>query len=189
MANPQPKTCLVLVVGIVAVSFVLCPGLASAHGIFLHVRVEGDAVRGTAEYVGGGAISGATVTVYALSGRRLGGAKTNDAGEFTFTPREAIDHRFWLDAGGGHGAEQVVAVADLPGSLLAAAKDPAASADQRGSAPAADADISRQIGALSAEIARLRHSIRFHDIVGGIGYIMGLTGLWFYLKARRPARE
>jgi nickel transport protein len=119
----------------------------------------------------------------------LGGAKTNDQGEFAFTPREAVDHRFWLDAGAGHGTEQTIAAADLPGSVSAAGNHSAAASGKPGSSPAGNAEISRQIGALSEEVARLRYSIQFRDLVGGIGYIMGLTGLWYYFKARHRPRE
>ncbi len=185
MANLQRTTCFTLIASAMLIAMG-APKVAGAHGVFLHVRVEGEVIRGKAEYVGSGAIADAAITVYTPSGRRLGGTKTNDQGEFTFTPREVVDHRFWLNADSGHGAEQVVEAADLPGSLLAASGDVSPSSDEPPVARTADSDIVRQIGTLTEEVARLRRSIRFHDIVGGIGYIVGLTGLWFYFKARRP---
>jgi nickel transport protein len=158
----------------------LFPRAADAHGIDLHVHVAGDSIRGRALFVGGGPVSGANVTVYAPSGSRLGSAKTDDEGAFTFIPREAVDHRIWVDAGGGHGTQYVVKAAELPGSVTRPAAD---------GRRATDGDLERAIAAavdpLHKKIDRLQSSIRLQDILGGIGYIVGLTGLWFYCKARR----
>jgi nickel transport protein len=160
------------------------PRFAGAHGIDLHVHIAGDSIRGRALFVGGGPVVGAKVTVYAPSGSRLGSTKTDGEGAFTFVPREAVDHRFWLQDGTGHGTEYLVKAADLP---------PLAAGDADAPATATDEDLQdameNAVAPLHKKIDKLQSTIRLHDILGGIGYIVGLTGLWFYFQARRLQRR
>lgn len=162
--------------------------VARAHGVRLHAHVEGNLIRGRVESVGGGAVSGAKIAVYARSGARLGSAETDAEGRFEFKPVEATDHRFLLDDGGGHRAEVIVTTAELPASILvdAAAGSEGASESLK---TVIDDAVSRQVGPLHEKIDNLQSSIRLHDILGGIGYIVGVTGLWFYFKARRLQRQ
>jgi nickel transport protein len=165
------------------------PRVGQAHGIRLHAHIEGNVICGRAEFAGGGgAVAGARITVYAPSGSRLGSTKTDDEGRFTFAPQEAVDHRFWLQDGTGHGAEYIVKTAELPASVLADAAGGTSRASQSLKETIEEA-VSRQVGPLHEKIDDLRSSIRLHDILGGIGYIAGLTGLWFYFKARRLRKE
>ncbi|MFT3758920.1 hypothetical protein [Thauera sp.] len=55
---------------------------------------------------------------------------------------------------------------------------------ESGAAAAADADALRL---LREDIARLEQRIRLQDILGGIGYILGLAGLSAWFMARRRA--
>ena len=43
-----------------------------------------------------------------------------------------------------------------------------------------NADLSRQVAALRRELNQLRAELRWQDVIGGIGYILGLMGLTFY---------
>jgi nickel transport protein len=169
----------------------LCGGVvrvARAHGVRLHAHVEGDVICGRVESVGGGAIAGAKVAVYARSGSRLGSVTTDNEGRFKFQPREAVDHRFLLEDVAGHHAEVIVTTAELPASILGDAADGSGGASESLKAVIDDA-VSRQVGPLHDKIDALQTSIRLHDILGGIGYIVGVTGLWFYLKARHLRRR
>jgi nickel transport protein len=161
-----------------------------AHGMHLQVHVEGDVIRGRAEYVGGGGpVEAARVTVVTPSGRRLGSTRTDGEGRFSFTPTEAVDHRFLLEGGPGHTAEASVSADSLPAGMLPRAEvapDAVATVDV---AAMVEQAVSRQVGPLREEIDRLRGSLRLHDVLGGIGYIVGFAGLWFYLAARRQRRQ
>jgi nickel transport protein len=44
--------------------------------------------------------------------------------------------------------------------------------------------LQRQIEAMRVQIDQSEHRLRLHDLLGGIGYILGLAGLGFYLKTR-----
>jgi nickel transport protein len=164
------------------------PHAAAAHGIRLTAVVEGEAIVGQARYVADGPVAQTRVTVYAPSGKRLGATQTDDEGRFRFVPTVAQDHRFWLDSGDGHAAECVVEAAELPiGVRTSAANSPVAtSADEL--AATIDRVVSERIKPLHEEVLQLRHALRLRDILGGIGYILGVTGLWFLLKARSARR-
>lgn len=44
--------------------------------------------------------------------------------------------------------------------------------------------VSRHVGDLRKELAEYEERIRFHSVVGGLGFILGIMGLVFYFKAR-----
>jgi nickel transport protein len=165
------------------------PTTLGAHGVRVFAAVEGDSIQGRAEFVAGGPVTGARVEVFAPSGKSLGSTTTDGSGRFTFTPTEAVDHRFWVHDGSGHAAEHTVAKAELPASVLRSAGQPQNPGADEDVAATVEAAVSKHVSPLRDEIDELRRSIRLHDILGGIGYIAGLTGLWFYLKARRTCRE
>jgi nickel transport protein len=48
-----------------------------------------------------------------------------------------------------------------------------------------DKAVSKQIRPLREQLEKYEEKIRLHDILGGIGYIIGLMGLGYFLGARR----
>ena len=48
-----------------------------------------------------------------------------------------------------------------------------------------EAAVARHVGPLRQQIAAYEDKIRWHDVLGGIGYIVGMTGLACYFLARR----
>ncbi|CAL94836.1 carboxypeptidase-like regulatory domain-containing protein [Azoarcus olearius] len=52
-------------------------------------------------------------------------------------------------------------------------------------APAGDEASVAALGLLREDIARLEHRLRMQDIIGGIGYIVGLAGIAAWVSARR----
>jgi hypothetical protein len=48
--------------------------------------------------------------------------------------------------------------------------------------------VNKSIRPLEREIGDLKDEIRLHDILGGIGYIMGLAGLAFFFLGARKRR-
>ena len=52
-----------------------------------------------------------------------------------------------------------------------------------------EAAVAKRIRPLQRELAQMRESIRLHDILGGIGYIIGIAGVTFYfLGVRRKEK-
>jgi nickel transport protein len=176
-----------------------------AHKLNVFAFVEGKELSGQAYARGGETIRGAAVNVFAPDGEKLAETKTDDEGNFRIPVKYRCDHRVVVDAGGGHTAEYTVPASELPGDLpardrsavLAAAGTPpppttVVPAPSPGVPHAVHGDIEADVESLTHQVAELRKDLdafqqrlRFQDVLGGVGYILGLAGLWYYLSAVR----
>ena len=134
-------------------------------------------------------------------GAELGRAVTDADGFFVYTPTAPVAHTFFADLGAGHVAEVFMPAEDVARIMDVASTTPATpepvpdeAAAKGGITVAALTDAERQTIAqavrdemrpLRREIAAYREHNDFQTILGGIGYIVGLFGLGFYLAARR----
>lgn len=50
--------------------------------------------------------------------------------------------------------------------------------------PVTTEDIGRQVMMIRQDLNQLQQKLRFQDILGGIGYILGIMGVWAYLSNR-----
>ena len=160
--------------------------------------VEGGAVRGEVFARGGAPFAGAAIAAFGPDGEMLGETRTNDAGEFSLVPWKRCDWRILAVTGDGHQAEYTVPAEELPDELPDGGHKPAespkvpaelqvatpTSPEPESVAPVRPADaaaeLSRQVAALRRELNQLREHLRWQDVIGGIGYILGLMGLAFY---------
>ena len=165
---------------------------AHAHKLSLFAAAEGATIRGYAYFVGGGRPRAVTVEIHTPTGERLGAAKTDDKGEFSFTAATRCDHVLTVDAGDGHGASFIVKADELPDGLPVLGAGPGAAAPSA-PAPGPPADthnaiaraVGKQVRPLREQLDKLENTLRLRDILGGLGYIVGVTGLWLYVAARR----
>jgi nickel transport protein len=186
---------------------------ALAHKVVASAFVSGDHIEGEIGFSDGSMAKNAEVDVLTEDGTRIGATKTGEDGSFVFVPTKPVTHVFHADLGGGHIANFKVDKADLPAALLGAngaapaaaapisgaqAVPVPASAAQPPSSPAALADAQRlaiaeavrnEMKPLRREIIALKEKNDVQSILGGIGYIAGLFGLWFFLAARRRASK
>ncbi|MBN2581896.1 MAG: carboxypeptidase regulatory-like domain-containing protein [Planctomycetes bacterium] len=193
---------------LVATMVAVLAGPALAHRVNVWAYVEsGSTIKGTVGFPGGGKAKNVKVTAHADDGSPLGETQTDDQGEFTFQARFRCNHTFVVDTGDGHRSEYKLEAAELPDSLPAFSSDAATAADAPSPSPspapsppqqqapalvpvaanfeaAVEKAVSRQVMPLRREIEAYRQTVFVHDILGGIGYIVGVFGLVFYLKAR-----
>lgn len=149
---------------------------AGAHDIDVTVSVTGTHVEGRATYFGGDPVPNAAIVVTAPGGSTLGKTQTGRDGRFSFPIHGAVDHRIRVDAADGHHADAIVRAEDLP------------SVDTKTGTTVDDTEIDtlrNEIRLLREDIDSYESTLRFRDIVGGIGYIAGIFGLLLYVK-RRP---
>lgn len=190
--------------------FVSCASFpcAWAHKVVAGGYASGDRIEGEIGFSDGEMAKNVLVEAFSEDGKKLGETRTDDQGVFLFTPEQPVAHVFRADLGAGHVAEVRIELAELPAKLAGKGKpataepdgtEPAASAGGAGAAEtrAAAAVLSeaqRELiaEAVRAEIRPLRREIiaykkknDLQTILGGIGYIVGLFGLWFFLAARR----
>lgn len=161
--------------------FLLLAGNAWAHRMNLFALAEGTVIKGTATFGGGGGGAGLTIRFSGPDGAPLGTATTALDGSFTFPIARRMDHLLAVESMDGHAASFVVKAEEIAESLPAGSdlRIPPGNAEL-------EAAVARQIAPLRAQIAAYEERVRLHDILGGIGYIVGLAGLAFFLLGRKP---
>jgi nickel transport protein len=189
------------------------PTAALAHKTVVFATCTGEMIEGEVYFQGGAAARNVEVTLVGPQGQQFGRTQTDDEGKFTFPVRFRCDHRVIADAGSGHGAEYTVAADELPESLPppGGSDDPGPPADSaEQGAPnrpperrVADADpketeaelqelraIARQLEAVRREMNQYHNQLRLRDVLGGLGYILGIMGVVFYfLGVRRKEKR
>ncbi len=191
---------------------VLCGGTAWAHKVKVFATVEGRTIRGYVYFPGGGRARGVKVEVFGPADQKLGETLTNENGEFTLGVKVRCDHRLVVDTPGGHRATYRVGAAELPDDLppleggeASRAAPPTELPRTSGTQPptsraaaiqSADVKetireaVQKAVRPLREQLERLEEKRRLQDILGGIGYILGLAGISFYflgLRRRKAA--
>lgn len=187
-------------------------GLASApvaaHSLKLFVTVDGMVVSGHGFFVGGGRPQGVAVKIRDADGRDLYDGRTDANGAFAWTAPAPAAYTVLLDTGDGHftraevAADRFVgggpapapaAISSTPASTTPSAGRPVAVAAATVSAAeieaAVDRALARRLQPLVDAQERSESRLRFADIMGGIGMIVGLAGLGAWGMARRRERE
>jgi len=186
---------------------------AAAHRVNVFAYLEGDTVQVESSFAGGGPVrQGKVVVLDAQGGQELLTGETNAQGKFSFPlPPAAVarkaDLRIVIEASMGHQGEWLLKAATdttgkSPTAPAAAAPASAAppAAPKPAAAPAGAGDLNRQVveevvnQALDAKLAPLKQMLieaqssqpTLRDIIGGLGYIIGLCGLAAYLYSRKP---
>lgn len=186
--------------GVLAIAVLLATaGPASAHRLKVFASAIGTSIEGEAYFVGSGPAAGVDVTLRDASKTLLQSGKTGPDGHFALPASGTGDITVTVDAEDGHIAHFTIAgseldpVAAVPPAVTAAPASDAkpAAASVAPTVPIADIEIAvaRKIAPLAAQIDALESSLRIRDIVGGIGYIVGVFGLLAFLKSRRPAKD
>ena len=182
-------------------ALILAAPWASAHRINVFASVAGNRIDGECYSSTGDAIRNAPVRFLAPDGSELGRTRTANDGSFTFTPTVRVDHRVIVETGDGHRATCSVKAEDLP-TTLSAPEPMTGRSDAKprpATTPLGEAQsslgevvskaVAREVRPLERRIDALQQQWRYRDILGGIGYIFGLTGILIYFKAKRLSRR
>ncbi len=165
-----------------------------AHRVNVFASVAADGVvAGQVYFSGGGRPAGATVLLLADEVEHAR-TTTDTDGRFRFAAVEPGTYEVVVELADGHRASCRIEADEFGGHTPATAStghqapsgDPAA-APATGRAPDPDAPerLVAQVRALRADIHALDKRIRLQDVLGGLGYILGLTGLWCLLRRHR----
>jgi len=184
------------------VSFFL-PSDAGAHRVNIFAWVEGDTVLVECKYPDGREVYEGVIRVLDSAGKELLNGKTNTKGEFSFKAPKQDDLTIVLEAGMGHRADWPLSKQDLaPAGESAvpsapAPKTEAPSPAAKESAPGAasplpagiDQAIEKALDKKLAPVMRMlaemrEQKVRLTDVLGGIGYIIGLVGVAAYFKRK-----
>lgn len=188
---------------VAALSLALAPLQALAHKVVASAYPSGTVIEGQVGFSNGDMAGNARVEVFAPDGRKLGETTTDGAGNFTFTPTEPVAHEFRSDLGAGHQADFTVDQEDVE-QVLGLRKDTAQAEAEQQAVPAASAGatggvaelsmadklaiakmVRDEVRPLTREIAAMKEHNGIQSVIGGIGYIIGLFGIGFYVAGRR----
>jgi nickel transport protein len=171
-----------------------------AHGIHLTASAEGNTIRGRVTYSDGGPVRNCTVTGHDAADEVLAKTATDDDGRYSFEARWRCDYHIEAETSDGHGKEYVLKASLLPSDLPERENSPKDEkrADEHSHAHAADNPddenpwtieqirlVQTKLDALNEKIEANEKSIRLRDVLGGIGYILGVYGLLAMIARHR----
>jgi nickel transport protein len=179
--------------------FFLLSSPTFAHGIRVFASAEGKTINGRVTYQNGDPVINCTVTGHDANDEVLGKAETGKDGRFSFEAKFRCDYHLEAETNDGHGGEFVLKAemlpADLPPREIQTPTEKKASEhghhDEDGISGENPWTV-EQLRAIQANVNDLREkleahdtSIRLRDILGGIGFILGVFGLYAIILNNR----
>lgn len=198
---------LLLLSGILILS--LASSYAYAHKVNMFAYVEGNKVMMEGYFADGNKPMNCDVIVTDPDKNVLVKGLTDRDGKFSFDIPKITDLRIVLNAGMGHRAEFLISRDELSGVSPAAASDTGtkileshevtpgmgeateeeAAQSSPGSESASEAMVRKAVAEANLPLMRaieeLKERAGLENIVGGIGFIFGIVGILFYVKARK----
>ncbi len=195
-------------VALAVVLFLFCADAALAHRVNIFAWLEGNSVAVECSFRRKAPVKGGVITVFDDTGAELLRGTTDVDGRFSFPVPQVVRKghglRIRINAGEGHQNEWRMDAAEFAGLAPVAAAAPTvaetpapartdAQEEQRLSltreelTAIIDGALERQLAPLRRELAaRSEEGPRLQDVVGGLGWIMGLVGMGLYFARRRP---
>jgi nickel transport protein len=176
---------------------------AAAHKVSIFAWVDGETVYTQSRFSGGKRPRDAAVAIYDGHGNLLLEGKTDENGTFSFPVPPQRPIRVVLKASMGHLAEWTISEKDVAANPAESRGTGAEHAEAVKPAPresdapgffldpaeiekAVDRALEKRLEPVMAILADLNDpEPGIREIVGGIGYIVGLAGVAFYVSARR----
>ena len=200
----SPKTRQTLsLFALLLIGFWLFPTLSQAHKIRVFAWIAGDTVTVESGFSGGRPLVQGSVDVQDTStSASLLQGKTDAQGIFTFSLAETVKEkgmelRIIVSGGEGHRNEWLLQTGEDQDDVARSSDNTAgtsAAPEQTVSGQNSSAELTRILDQLLEEkLAPIRRSLArteeqqpgFTDILGGIGYLIGLAGIIAWMKSRR----
>jgi len=170
---------------------------ALAHKVIIFAWVEGDTVFTESKFSGGRRAINAQVLVLDREGKQLLEGRTNDKGEFSFKVPKITDLRVVLTAGTGHKGQWTIPESEIREAGCVLGEKRAVESSQPITVGLSKEEIKDLIE--DSLDRKLRPIVRMmtesqskgpsvNEIVGGIGYILGLMGVAIYFKNKGKKR-
>ncbi|WP_027178751.1 hypothetical protein [Maridesulfovibrio bastinii] len=178
---------------------------ASAHRVNLFAYVEGDTIYSESYFSKKNRVHQGKITVFELeSGKQILTGKTDDEGNFNFPiPKETLKNhtglKIVLNASQGHRNKWILKASEINPSLDK--KEPSASSTTIAKAPESTSELTEtQKNYLQPRLQKIENELDaiksilisqqetgpgMTDIIGGIGYILGLFGIAAFVASRK----
>ncbi len=175
---------------------------ARAHKVTVFAYVEGGRVYTESYYADGTKCRNSNITVYDEQGHEVLTGKTNEKGEFSFTPPSDGPLKIVLDASPGHRAETVVSESELrAGEAVGKERSTETEETQKHATCTVqprtgnitltrkelkeilDDTLDRKLRPVMKLLAENRqHGVSARDVFAGLGYIFGIMGIVIYIR-------
>lgn len=171
---------------------------ALAHKVTIFAWVEGDTIFSVSKFSGGRRAKNAQVLVYDREGKQLLEGRTDDKGEFSFRIPKVTDLKIVLNAATGHRAEWTIPESEIVQAVGLLEKKGGGGSSQPVGVGLSKAEMRELIeDSLKKELRPIKMVLTelqskgpsLTEVIGGIGYILGLMGVAIYFKYRRKNRE
>jgi len=158
---------------------------ALAHDLRLVVSVEGTEITGLLTYQGGEPASGTVVQFLDPRYKIVAEVTADGEGRFRHSVSVRCDYLLRARTIDLHHAEAIVKEVQLPNDLPPMANpvaDPPPAA--KGTEEQFKRDIQMELKLMREQLDRVESSIGLRDIVGGIGFIVGILGILLFLRQK-----
>jgi nickel transport protein len=200
---------ILMLLTLLVLGFLAAPALA--HRVLVFAYAEGDTIYTESKFIPNDPVrQGKVLVIDAKTGQELLTGTTDDHGKFSFkippaAQAQKMDLRIVMDAAMGHRGEWLLKAANYLGGVqetagtsapapAAATPAPAPAAaksgniDQQALEAALQKTLERQLGPINEKLTDLTiHRTTLPDILGGIGYIVGIFGVAAYFMSKRKA--
>lgn len=168
---------------------------ALAHKVTIFAWVEGDRVFTESKFSGGRRATRAKVAVFDREGTQLLDGTTDERGAFSFKIPKLTDLRIVLNAGTGHRAEWTITESEIRKAGYQEETGEVAPPRQVSGnlglgkqeiQELMDESLDRRLTPIVKMLAELQtKGPSMTEVIGGIGYIVGLMGVALYFLSRR----
>ncbi len=190
-------------------ALVLAPKQASCHRVNVFAWYDGDRVSGNAYFSSGRPAKDSKIVVRNKTTGEEFQIHTNEKGDFSFTPKKKGKYEIELFAGEGHKATTVVMVSSISGSVSSQqVEGPSLPKGQNTQAKTAltaqkgdiknvscgdlstviDRVLQKRLEPIRQELKRIAISqtrVTMKDVIAGLGYIVGIMGIWAYISSKK----
>lgn len=174
----------------------LVPSAAWAHKFKLFATVQGHEAVGYGYFSGGERARSVPVLLLSVpdngsDGQEVARTTTSEDGEFRLPLVQPGHYRLQATID-GHRAEFALAfqVGDGVAPVTPAASGAASgTVDAQALADVVERVVERQIAPLREQLDAYENTVRLHDALGGVGWLVGLCGLWAWWSSRPSRRK
>jgi nickel transport protein len=175
---------------------------AQAHRLKLFANSQGFEIKGSVYFSGGISVKDISVAIY-LKEKKIAVVTTDTQGQFSYLASESGEYELVASDGSGHRARFRITVTDATASAPAfpsvspptqlentddffgnTKRDHCTDDINLTHWEAALQPLHSQLFELQKQLTDYEAKIRWHDIIGGLGYIFGLAGLWLWWRTR-----
>jgi nickel transport protein len=179
----------------VTVILILKSSPAIAHKINIFAWAEGQTVFTESYFTGGKLIEGGMVEVFDSAGQKLLEGRTDQKGEFSFKLPQKTDLLLVLTASMGHKSDFTLKVENAdeaapaaePAKITGELSPDTVTVDMRQLRTVIEETLDLRLKPIYRSLAdaKRREGPSLTNIIGGLGYIIGIMGLILYVRSRK----